>query len=99
MTNAATNKRSLRDELKIVSPAAGWVIAAVILVWLSAFVFMMLTGAGLGGCIVALGPSDLAPHILNELEANYYRPRGLTRSIQDDLLVAEPTDAARVERY
>lgn len=39
-----------------------------------------LTGAGLGGCVVILAREEAADRVLENLNANYYRPKGLPDS-------------------
>ena len=36
-----------------------------------------VTGAGMGGCMFAYVHRDAVPEVLREVEARYYRPRGL----------------------
>jgi galactokinase len=53
-----------------------------------------LTGAGLGGCAVALCGEDSAESVLAALESRYYDGREIEGSIGDYLLVAQPSDGA-----
>ena len=56
-----------------------------------------LTGAGFGGCIVALAPADAADVVLSELRERFYGPRGV-QDPGESLFVAEPSAGAGVER-
>ena len=53
-----------------------------------------LTGAGFGGCIVALVGRREADHVLDALRADYYRPRGLTDEVDARAFVAIPSGGA-----
>jgi galactokinase len=54
-----------------------------------------LTGAGFGGCMVALCDDDTAPAVRESLVRSYYAPRGVT-DLVDVLFEAAPSDGARV---
>ena len=54
-----------------------------------------LTGAGFGGCMVALCDESTAPAVREELTRSYYRPRG-QRELADVLFEARPSEGARV---
>jgi galactokinase len=57
-----------------------------------------LTGAGMGGCIVALcADSDLDP-LMTSLAETYYASRGRPDVLRDVLFAAEPSAGASVER-
>jgi len=58
-----------------------------------------LTGAGFGGCIVALCSSDQVPAFMSFIAENYYQQRGRTESLTDDVLVAEPSPGASVAPF
>jgi galactokinase len=58
-----------------------------------------LTGAGFGGCIVALCSSAQAPDLISSITENYYQRRGRTESLADDVLVAEPSPGASVTPF
>ena len=55
-----------------------------------------LTGAGFGGCVVALCHADRAPALVEHLATKFYGPRGVRDALGGVLLVAEPSDGARV---
>jgi galactokinase len=53
-----------------------------------------LTGAGFGGCIVALTSPATADEVLECLVSSYYEPRGMTERLDDHLFVAIPSEGA-----
>jgi len=53
-----------------------------------------LTGAGFGGCIVALADAAGADAILDALSGRYYRPRGIDGPLADRAFVATPGPGA-----
>jgi galactokinase len=57
-----------------------------------------LTGAGMGGCIVALAPADEVDRIVSHLAATFYAEREWEGSLEDHLFVAQPAAGASVER-
>ena len=56
-----------------------------------------LTGAGLGGCIVALCLEDRVHAVVDALRCQFYGPRGVDGPLEEHLIVAEPSDGAAVE--
>ena len=56
-----------------------------------------LTGAGLGGCIVALADRATAQDVLDTLVSEYYEPRRLTVGLEARLFIAEASPGASVE--
>lgn len=56
-----------------------------------------LTGAGFGGCIVALARADTADTVLHGVRERFYAKHGV-RDTADALFVAEPSAGAGVER-
>jgi galactokinase len=55
-----------------------------------------LTGAGFGGCIVALAGRDRLGEVMRALKDGYYEGRSLESSLNEVLFVAEPSDGATV---
>ena len=55
-----------------------------------------LTGAGFGGCAIALCTSESAPSVLEALEVGFYRTRDLGAGLADHLFVARPARGASV---
>lgn len=53
-----------------------------------------LTGAGFGGCIVALASMDTVDEVLEALVTGYYEPRGLSDRLDDRLFLAAPSEGA-----
>ncbi|MGD2120674.1 MAG: galactokinase [Gemmatimonadota bacterium] len=58
-----------------------------------------LTGAGFGGCIVALAGPDQVDTVLEQLEIRYYESRKVKGSLDEVLFVAEPAQGATVETF
>jgi len=56
-----------------------------------------LTGAGFGGCMVALAPPEKAEGVLDALKTGYYESRKVEGPLDDVLFVAEPSRGASVE--
>jgi galactokinase len=56
-----------------------------------------LTGAGLGGCIVALADRTTVGTVLETLVGEYYEPRKLTDKLDQRVFVAVPSAGARVQ--
>ena len=55
-----------------------------------------LTGAGMGGCVVALSDEKRADKILKSLRQRYFSSREFEGSLEDHLFVAEPSGGASV---
>jgi galactokinase len=55
-----------------------------------------LTGAGLGGCVVALATRDRADQLLQSLADRYYSKKQFDGTLEDQLFVAEPSSGALV---
>jgi galactokinase len=53
-----------------------------------------LTGAGFGGCIVALSDTAHADGVIEELARRYYDGRGVSGRLEDRLFVARPSAGA-----
>jgi galactokinase len=56
-----------------------------------------LTGAGFGGCMVALTDRDHLEGVLQSLETGYFRTREFPRPLSSVLFLAEPAGGASVE--
>ena len=56
-----------------------------------------LTGAGMGGCAIALSDEDGVGDVLRALEDRYYRTRTYEGGLDDHLFVALPSAGASVE--
>ena len=57
-----------------------------------------LTGAGMGGCIVALCARENVDDVLRSIEGSFYAARDRLDDLDDHLFVAEPTPGASIER-
>jgi len=57
-----------------------------------------LTGAGFGGCIVALCHKDEADGILRTLADRFYADRGLEGDLRDELFIARSSEGASVRK-
>lgn len=57
-----------------------------------------LTGAGMGGCIVALCATDTVDEVLQAIRDRFYAARGQLDDLDDHLFVAEPAAGASVEK-
>ena len=53
-----------------------------------------LTGAGFGGCIVALTSPSTVDEVLESLVSGYYEVRGMTEQLDSHLFVAVPSEGA-----
>jgi galactokinase len=84
---------SLRDDYEVSSPALDVLVA---LAEEAGAVGARLTGAGMGGCIVAVAPADAADTVLDRLRADFYAPRSPSGPLDDYLFVAEPSAGATV---
>jgi N-acetylgalactosamine kinase len=56
-----------------------------------------LTGAGFGGCVVALAGPETVNAVLTELEVGYYASREVVGPLKEVLFLAEPCGGATVE--
>lgn len=56
-----------------------------------------LTGAGMGGCIVALVPAAEVDRVVSHLAGTYYDGREWKAPLDDHLFVAEPSAGASIE--
>ncbi len=55
-----------------------------------------LTGAGFGGCAIALCTAESAPLVVEALEAGFYAPRGVGAKLDDHLFLANSGPPASV---
>ena len=56
-----------------------------------------LTGAGFGGCTIALCSEESAPSVFSALSDRFYAPRGALANLDDRLFIAHPGRRASVE--
>lgn len=85
---------SLRDDYEVSSPALDELVT---LAEAAGAVGARLTGAGMGGCIVAAAAAPNAQAVLDRLRAEFYLPRNPPGSLEDYLFLAEPSAGAGVE--
>jgi galactokinase len=57
-----------------------------------------LTGAGMGGCIVALCARENVDDVLRSIEGSFYAARDRLDDLDDHLFVAEPAPGASIEK-
>jgi galactokinase len=89
----AASHASLRDDYEVSSPALDELVA---LAEDAGAAGARLTGAGMGGCIVAVVPADAAGRVLDRLRRDFYAPRRPAGDPGDYLFVAEPSAGAGV---
>ena len=85
---------SLRDDFDVSTPALDGLVEASMA---SGALGARLTGAGLGGCVVALVPRDREADLLAGLAEAFYAPRGVSPTARM-LFVARSSGGARVTR-
>jgi galactokinase len=83
--------RSLRDDYEVSCPALDELVR---IACEHGACGARLTGAGLGGCAVALCRQDELATVRSALADRFYRERGITGSLDDLLLVAEAREGA-----
>jgi galactokinase len=84
---------SLRDDFEVSHPRLDLLVQTFIT---AGALGARVTGAGFGGCVVALCRREDAEHIFNEVEAQFYAARPETRNFPDHLLEAQPSAGARI---
>ena len=58
-----------------------------------------LTGAGFGGCIVALAERSTLDGVLDALTSGYFEPRHMARNLDDRLFIAVPSEGATFSAF
>lgn len=58
-----------------------------------------LTGAGFGGCVVALCHADATDNLVERWTREFYRARGLEREAREWVFVAEPSAGAEISSF
>lgn len=85
--------RSLRDDFEVSSPELDVLVEkALSLGALGA----RMTGAGFGGCIVALCKTEDVAQFMERLESEFYAPHPETPRYPEHLLIAKPVEGAQV---
>jgi len=85
--------RSLRDDFAVSCPALDRLTAAALDAGAAG---ARLTGAGFGGCVVALTSATEADRVLCSLQQKYYAAEGYNGALDGSLFVAEPSGGASV---
>jgi galactokinase len=84
---------SLREDYEVSSPTLDELVG---IAEAAGAVGARLTGAGMGGCVVAVAPADAVERVLDHLRTDFYAPRARTGPLGDYLFVAEPAGGASV---
>jgi len=86
-----SSHRSLRDDYEVSCPE----LDELVEISLDAGACgARLTGAGMGGCAVALCRKESAELVLAALRRHYYEDRTFDGALSDQLLLAQPSDGA-----
>jgi galactokinase len=86
--------QSLREDYEVSAPALDVLVTLALDAGAAG---ARLTGAGMGGCIVALCTASTAADVVSALRAHFYAPRNAEADIEQHLFVAAPAGGARVE--
>jgi galactokinase len=84
---------SLRDDYEVSSPELDTLVA---LAREAGATGARLTGAGFGGCMVALTDSERVQSVMEALKTGYYERRELNLPLRDVLFLAEPSEGASI---
>jgi galactokinase len=84
---------SLRDDFEVSHPEVDALVAAFLD---GGALGARVTGAGFGGCVVALSRIDQAGDVLRRVEAEFYSVRPARANFPEYLLEAEPSAGAQV---
>lgn len=84
---------SLRDDYEVSSPELDRLVA---IAREAGAAGARLTGAGFGGCVVAVADRKQVPEVLGALEREYYAARGVSGPLDPYLFIAEPSDGVMV---
>jgi galactokinase len=84
---------SLRDDYEVSSPALDELVG---IAEAAGAAGARLTGAGMGGCIIAAAQVGSVAGVLDRLRAEFYVPRAAPEPLGDHLFLAEPVGGARV---
>jgi galactokinase len=85
---------SLRDDYEVSSPELDQLVA---IARAAGATGARLTGAGFGGCVVAVTDRARVAGVVSVLEREYYAARGVTGSRDAFLFIGEPSDGATVQ--
>lgn len=84
---------SLRDDYEASTPELDQIVATAVDAGAAG---ARLTGAGFGGCVVALCSRDAAPKVMDALSERFYEPRLGRPPRSSELFTARAADGARV---
>ena len=84
---------SLRDDYEVSSTALDELVAIADAAGAAG---ARLTGAGMGGCIIATAPARDVEGVLDHLRTEFYVPRAPAGPLGDHLFLADPAGGARV---
>jgi galactokinase len=84
---------SLRDDFEVSSPELDELVD---LATRAGAAGARLTGAGLGGCVVALCPQERTDKVLRRLKSRFYECQEYEGPLEDQLFVAAPSGGAAV---
>ncbi len=84
---------SLRDDFEVSSPELDELVD---LATRAGAAGARLTGAGLGGCVVALCPQERTEKVLRRLKSRFYECQEYEGPLEDQLFVAAPSGGAAV---
>jgi galactokinase len=90
----SASHHSLRYDYEVSIPALDELVAVAEAAGASG---ARLTGAGMGGCIVAVCRDEALGSVLGALRERFYAPRGIADAEDRHYFVAEPSAGARVE--
>jgi galactokinase len=86
---------SLRDDYEVSSPALDELVGIAEAAGAGG---ARLTGAGMGGCIIAVARAGDVEGVLDRLRAEFYVPRAPSGPLGDHLFLAEPSGGATITR-
>jgi galactokinase len=85
---------SLRDDFEVSHPEVDALVDAFLA---AGALGARVTGAGFGGCVVALCPRENTPRVLRAVEAGFYASRPGRTNFPEYLLEAEPSAGANIQ--
>ena len=94
-TLLSASHASLRDDYEVSSTALDELVG---IAERAGAVGARLTGAGMGGCIIAAAPASSVEGVLDRLRTDFYVPRPSSGPLGDHLFLAEPAGGATVTR-
>jgi galactokinase len=92
-TLLSASHASLRDDYEVSSAALDELVG---IAEAAGAAGARLTGAGMGGCIIAVAQAASVERVLDRLRTDFYVPRSAPAPLGDHLFLAEPAGGARV---